>query len=85
MTPALLEKIAGLIKAGATSCWPSPPKSPSLVGYPKSTGKIASKMVETVWGPWDGTAQQVAPPMARVGLFGEVLNSRLDHLYPNMM
>jgi hypothetical protein len=80
MTPALLEKIAALVKAGATVYGSPPTKSPSLVGYPAVDSRIAS-LVETVWGPTpDGAQQAHAYGKGRVIWRG--VGIRLDNLYP---
>ncbi|MCX6894635.1 MAG: glycosyl hydrolase [Verrucomicrobia bacterium] len=53
MTPAVLEKIAALVKAGATVVGPRPEKSPSLADWPKADAAIA-KLAAEVWGDCDG-------------------------------
>jgi hypothetical protein len=49
MTPALLDKIEALAKAGATIVGAPPLKSPSLVGYPACDAAVAAK-AKAVWG-----------------------------------
>lgn len=53
MTPVVLEKIAALVKAGATVVGPRPEKSPSLAGWPAADAAIA-KLAAEVWGDCDG-------------------------------
>jgi hypothetical protein len=53
MTPALMSKIAELVKAGATVVGPKPQKSPSLSGYPEADQTLA-KTANEVWGDCDG-------------------------------
>ena len=53
MTPAVLEQIAALVKAGATVVGPRPEKSPSLNDWPKADAAIATLAAE-VWGDGDG-------------------------------
>jgi hypothetical protein len=80
MTLKLLEKIALLVKAGATVYGSPPGKSPSLVGYPAVDSKIAS-LVETVWGPSPGGAQQ-AHTYGKGRVIWRGVGIRLDNLYP---
>jgi hypothetical protein len=49
MTPELLTKIAGLVKAGATVVGNPPVKSPSLVNYPECD-KLIQTLVDELWG-----------------------------------
>lgn len=53
MTPAVLEKIASLVKAGGTVVGPRPVKSPSLSNQPAADAEIA-KISAEVWGDCDG-------------------------------
>lgn len=53
MTLAVLNKIAELVKSGATIVGPKPEKSPSLVGYPNVDNEVVLKANE-VWGGADG-------------------------------
>jgi hypothetical protein len=80
MTPTLLEKIASLVKAGATVYGSPPGKSPSLVGYPAVDSKIVS-LVETVWGPSPDGAQQ-AHAYGKGKVIWRGVGIRLDNLYP---
>ena len=49
MTPATLQKVAALVKAGATVVGPKPTKSPSLSGYPACDAEV-SRLANAVWG-----------------------------------
>jgi hypothetical protein len=49
MTPALLQKVADLVRAGATVIGPRPSKSPSLSGYPKCDTDVAA-LAAKLWG-----------------------------------
>ena len=49
MTPELLEKIASLVKVGATVVGNPPSKSPSLVNYPQCDQQL-QKLVTELWG-----------------------------------
>jgi hypothetical protein len=53
MTPALLEKIESLVRAGATVFGPPPEKSPSLQDYPNCDATI-QKLARQLWGDCDG-------------------------------
>jgi len=52
MTPALLEKISDLVKAGATVVGNPPLKSPSLSGYPACDGEVQA-LAKELWGSLD--------------------------------
>jgi hypothetical protein len=56
MTPELLAKIKELVEAGATVVGSRPSKSPSLVGYPASDGKVR-RLAAQLWGPGAPPAQ----------------------------
>jgi hypothetical protein len=49
MTPALLEKITGLVEAGATVCGSPPAASPSLSGYPQCDERV-KELAARLWG-----------------------------------
>jgi hypothetical protein len=53
MTPPLLQKIRGLIDAGATVIGPRPQESPSLTDYPKCDEEV-KRIAQEVWGDCDG-------------------------------
>jgi len=53
MTPALLDKISSLVRAGATVFGPPPAKSPSLQDYPECDVTI-QELAKEVWGDCDG-------------------------------
>jgi hypothetical protein len=81
ITPVLLEKIADLVKAGATVVGSPPAKSPSLVGYPAVDTKIAA-LVKSVWGTIGDAGQQSHTYGKGKVIWGGDLATRLDHLYP---
>ncbi|MBE7170845.1 MAG: glycosyl hydrolase [Williamsia sp.] len=82
MTPALLEKISALVKAGATVVGPPPVKSPSLVGYPACDSRVAD-LVRLVWGeikhPEGQTIRQYGKGKI---IWGGALDTQIDNLYP---
>ena len=53
MTPAVLQRIAELVKAGAVVVGPRPEKSPSLNNWPAADAMVA-KLAAKVWGDCDG-------------------------------
>ncbi len=53
MTPALLEKVRDLVRAGATVVGPRPRKSPSLSGYPECDAEV-ERLAAEIWGKCDG-------------------------------
>jgi len=55
MTPALLEKIRDLVKAGATIVGNPPLKSPSLSGYPACDGEVQT-LAKDLWGSLEAPA-----------------------------
>jgi hypothetical protein len=55
MTPALLHKIAQLVKDGATVVGPRPRKSPSLMGFPACDDEV-STIADSLWGNTEGPA-----------------------------
>lgn len=82
MTPTLLNKIAALVKAGATVVGPPPLKSPSLVNYPACDSQI-SLLAQQVWGTANSAAQQTHHyGKGRVIFSGDVY-SKPDNLYPH--
>jgi hypothetical protein len=56
MTPALLEKIRDLVKAGATIVGNPPLKSPGLSGYPACDTKVEN-LAKELWGSLDAPAE----------------------------
>lgn len=87
MTPALLNKIKSLVRAGATVFGPPPEKSPSLQGYPKCDTTIQA-LARELWGDCDGTTvfahtfgkgrilwhETKVAPLAEYGDFAAVTN-----------
>jgi hypothetical protein len=55
MTPALLGKVASLVKEGATVIGPRPERSPSLAGYPACDDEV-KRLAEELWASCDGKA-----------------------------
>ena len=55
MTPALLAKVAALVKDGATVIGSRPQRSPSLSGYPACDAEI-KKLADELWAGCDGRA-----------------------------
>jgi len=55
MTPALLAKIAALVKDGATVIGPRPQRSPSLSGYPACDAEV-KRLADEMWGDGDATS-----------------------------
>ena len=53
MTPRLLKRIRGLIRAGATVIGPPPLKSPSLSGFPACDEELRD-LAHEIWGDCDG-------------------------------
>ena len=70
MTPQLLRKIAGLVKAGATVVGARPLKSPSLSDYPKCNQQVAKP--NELWGADDTPAELTARPYGK----GRVIHGR---------
>jgi len=54
MTPAMLNCLRKLIRAGATIVGPAPQSSPSLAGYP-NCDKQVKEMTRELWGSCDGS------------------------------
>jgi hypothetical protein len=81
MTPALLEKIVALVKAGATVVGSAPVKSPALQGYPASDEKIAA-LAKMLWGTSNSTTQQSHTYGKGRVIWGGDLETELDNLYP---
>ncbi|BDI32313.1 hypothetical protein CCAX7_43640 [Capsulimonas corticalis] len=77
MTPALLKKIAELVKAGATVVGSRPRKSPSLTGYPVCDGEVAT-LAASLWG----SAESTVPGRRSVGkgrvVWGQTAEEYLD-------
>ncbi len=55
--PEMLQKIAELVRSGATVIGPKPTQSPSLAGYPACDERVR-KLADEVWGDCDGAAVQ---------------------------
>lgn len=68
MTPRLLEKVRGLLEAGATVVGPRPSKSPSLAGYPGCDEEVR-KSAEALWGAGEAPAMLTERRVGRGLLF----------------
>ena len=55
MTPAMVTKIAELVRAGAVVVGPKPTQSPSLSGYPACDIEVR-RIADEVWGDCDGVS-----------------------------
>lgn len=53
MTPQLVQRIAELVRAGATVVGAPPQRSPSLAGFPECDQQV-QKLAKEVWGACDG-------------------------------
>ncbi|WP_266366441.1 glycosyl hydrolase [Tellurirhabdus rosea] len=62
---AALEKVAQLVKGGATVIGPKPATSASLVGYPASAGRLQA-LADELWGKGESPAGQRAVGAGRV-------------------
>lgn len=82
MTPALLNKIAQLVRDGATVVGPPPVKSPGLSGYPACDNKV-SALAKQVWGDIHQPGKQTvhAYGKGRV-IWGGDISTKIDNLYP---
>jgi hypothetical protein len=65
MTPGLLQKIAGLVRSGATIVGPPPRKSPGLSGYPACDAEVAA-LARGIWGEGDALPEGRAAGAGRV-------------------
>lgn len=72
MTAELLEKVAALVRDGATVLGPPPRKSPGLAGYPDCDRRVR-ELAELLWGP-EGERK---PGAERVVGRGRVVHSEL--------
>ena len=87
MTPALLEKIRDLVKAGATVVGSPPLKSPSLVGYPVCDDQVRT-LAKELWGNLDAPAGVTKRMYGKGAIhWGGILSpaspSRQPALYPD--
>ena len=55
MSPALLQRIAELVDAGATVVGPKPLRAPGLTNYPKCDA-VVKELADKVWGDCDAAA-----------------------------
>jgi hypothetical protein len=82
MTPALLTKIAQLVKAGATVVGSPPVKSPGLVNYPACDAQILA-LTKLVWGDNIDVTKQTTNTYGKGKvIWGGDLATELDNLYP---
>jgi hypothetical protein len=68
MTPALLRRLAQLVRDGATVIGNPPLKSPSLSGYPECDTEVETAAME-LWGSFDVPASVVARPVGAGRVF----------------
>lgn len=84
MTPALLEKIESLVKAGAFIVGNPPQKSPSLVNYPACDQLVAAKAL-SLWGkttPPSEISEQIVEK-GKIYWGGAFSAIKLPELYPD--
>ncbi|MBE0654150.1 MAG: glycosyl hydrolase [Bacteroidales bacterium] len=84
MTPELLTKISGLVKAGAIITGNPPLKSPSLVNFPECDQMITSKAKE-LWGLMEIPSELTITSYGKGKIYwgGELYSSNPDELYPH--
>ncbi|MDP2336497.1 MAG: glycosyl hydrolase [Bacteroidota bacterium] len=84
MTPALLDKIESLVKAGAVIVGNPPRKSPSLVNYPECDNQVAA-IAQSVWGAFNPPAEvsEIQVGKGKILWGGAFSNIKLPELYPN--
>ncbi len=84
MTPALLDKIESLVKAGAVIIGNPPRKSPSLVNYPECDQLVASKAM-MMWGKSASPIEISEHRFGKGKIYwgGTFSNIHLPDLYPN--
>ncbi len=83
MTPAMLEKIESLIKAGAVVIGNPPKKSPGLSNYPECDKQV-EEMAESIWGNLDTPAEltEINYGKGKIFLGGEFTVQGDYELYP---
>jgi hypothetical protein len=83
MTPALLTKIADLVRDGATVVGLPPRQSPSLSGYPECDDEVKA-LAQTLWGKNDPPAELIIRLFGNGRIvWGEELITNADGLYPH--
>lgn len=84
MTPALLDKIESLLKAGAVIAGNPPRKSPGLTDYPLCDQLVASKAM-LIWGKSDPPLEVSERQFGKGKLYwgGSLSNIKLPELYPD--
>ena len=60
MRPALIEKIAALLRDGAVVMGAPPSRSPSGEGYPDADRRVRA-LADSLWGDWDGHTKRSIP------------------------
>jgi hypothetical protein len=82
MTPALLEKIIALVKAGAVVVGGPPVKSPGLSGYPACDVKV-NELAKIIWGADEHPGKQTVHAYGKGKvIWGGALDKKIDNLYP---
>jgi hypothetical protein len=83
MTPALLKKITGLVRDGATVVGLPPRQSPSLSGYPECDREVQA-LARKLWGDDVNPPAELATRSFGRGkiIWGKELKTRADRLYP---
>ncbi|WP_428331495.1 glycosyl hydrolase [Mucilaginibacter sp.] len=82
MTPALLQKIQSLIKAGAVVVGAPPVQSPGLSGYPACDAQIKS-IAQAVWGGMESPEKQTIHTYGKGKvIWGGELDQQINDLYP---
>jgi hypothetical protein len=80
MTPALVQKIKELVKAGATVLGPRPTASPSLTDYPQCDKEV-TRLAAEIWGDCDGrTVTEHSFGKGKV-IWGEPLETVLGNIH----
>jgi hypothetical protein len=83
MTPQLLQKIAQLVKLGATVVGNPPLRSPSLVDYPYCDVKVKA-LVKLVWGANTPPTKEIYRRYGKgIIIWGGDITTSVDHLYPS--
>ncbi|GHT40649.1 hypothetical protein AGMMS49965_09230 [Bacteroidia bacterium] len=83
MTPALLKKIAELVRTGATVIGLPPEKSPSLSNYPACDEELKA-LVQELWGRGDAPEVLTTRNFGKGKIiWGQELKNKPDNFYPH--